>query len=135
MTLPSRAHVILRLPEGDLADPRRKKPGDSTFPRIAQLFRGAVSSEIRGGMSIQKVRTVVSLFESGIFPPFGTKNAAAGVVHRRLPRTTVQGFDDRIRRDVIQIPSRRRDGPVPQLFGDDPNIDALGPQFGGVGMP
>ncbi len=39
-----------------------------------------------------------------------------------------------IRCDVIQIPSRRRDGPVPELFGDDPNIDAFGPQFGGVGV-
>ena len=40
----------------------------------------------------------------------------------------------RIRRDVVQIPCRRRDVPVPQLFGDDPDIDALGPQFGGMGV-
>ncbi|MCH7547046.1 MAG: hypothetical protein IID30_11665 [Planctomycetes bacterium] len=29
------------MPEDDLAAPRRKKPGDSAFPRIARLFRGA----------------------------------------------------------------------------------------------
>ena len=96
MTLPSRAHVILRLPEGDLADPRRKKPGDSTFPRIAQLFRGAVSSEIRGGMSIQKVRTVVSLFESGIFRHLAQKTLlrewCIGVYHVRPCKASITAY-------------------------------------------
>ena len=46
----------------------------------------------------------------------------------------MQRLDDGIRRDVIQIPCRRRNHPVTELLGDDPDINALGPQFGGMEM-
>ena len=36
---------------------------------------------------------------------------------------------------MIQIPSRRRDRPVPELLGDDPDIDTFCPQLGGVRVP
>ena len=39
------------MPEDDLADPRRKKPGDSAFLRIAQLFRGMALSMMLAGVS------------------------------------------------------------------------------------
>ena len=44
------------------------------------------------------------------------------------PYSFLHRFYDCQRRDVIQIPSRRRDCPVPQLLGDDPDIDSLGPR-------
>ena len=38
------------------------------------------------------------------------------------------------RRDVIEIPRRRRDCLMPELLRNDPDIDALGPKFGGMGV-
>ena len=53
---------------------------------------------------------------------------------RVLPKSTMNCLNDRIRRNVVQIPSRRGDRPMPQRLGNDPNIDAFGSQLGGMCM-
>ena len=47
----------------------------------------------------------------------------------------MERLNHRIRRNVIEIPSRRRNCPVSKLLGDDPDIDTFCPQLGGVRVP
>ncbi len=36
---------------------------------------------------------------------------------------------------MVQVASRRRNRPVPELLADDPDVHALRPELGGVGVP
>lgn len=36
---------------------------------------------------------------------------------------------------MVEVARGRRDGPVTELLGDDPDIDSLGPQLGRVCVP